>query len=163
MTNCPCCSKKSFGECCEPILTGEHKAESPEALMRSRYTAHVKGNAPYLIQTCIPEQREELDVDELNSWIGESRWKALNVLESGSGNAASKEGWVEFDALFQKGRKHFRHHERSFFEQHDGIWYYDMHPDLNKWSEEPETVKLGRNDTCPCGSARKLKKCCSLL
>jgi len=26
----------------------------------------------------------------------------------------------------------------------------------------PKTIKLGRNDPCPCGSGKKYKKCCLL-
>jgi len=28
------------------------------------------------------------------------------------------------------------------------------------WKEEIPTVKIGRNDVCPCGSEKKFKKCC---
>jgi len=27
-------------------------------------------------------------------------------------------------------------------------------------SQKPKTVKVGRNDPCPCGSGKKYKKCC---
>ncbi|RLG14923.1 MAG: plasmid pRiA4b ORF-3 family protein [Candidatus Nanohalarchaeota archaeon] len=34
-------------------------------------------------------------------------------------------------------------------------------PDLNK-SEQSSSVKIGRNDPCPCGSGKKYKRCCLL-
>ena len=41
--DCPCKSGKKYGECCRPIIAGEAKAETAEALMRARYTAYVVG------------------------------------------------------------------------------------------------------------------------
>ncbi len=49
MSECPCCSGKEFDLCCGPLLSGEKKAATAEALMRSRYTAHVKEEYPYVI------------------------------------------------------------------------------------------------------------------
>jgi hypothetical protein len=32
------------------------------------------------------------------------------------------------------------------------------------WTKDPNMkVKIGRNDPCPCGSGKKLKKCCVIL
>ena len=45
---CPCKSGKTFGECCGPIISGEKKAETPEALMRARYSSYVTGDVMFL-------------------------------------------------------------------------------------------------------------------
>ena len=45
---CPCKSGKTFGECCGPIISGEKKAETPEALMRARYSSYVTGDVLFL-------------------------------------------------------------------------------------------------------------------
>ena len=42
MALCPCGSEKIYTECCEPLIKGDRVAETAEALMRSRYTAHAK-------------------------------------------------------------------------------------------------------------------------
>ena len=31
---------------------------------------------------------------------------------------------------------------------------------INLLSQPVQTVKVGRNDPCPCGSGKKYKKCC---
>ena len=36
---CPCGSGKTYAACCKKIISGEKKAETPEELMRSRYSA----------------------------------------------------------------------------------------------------------------------------
>ena len=45
---CPCKSGKTFGECCGPIVAGETKSETAEALMRARYTSYVTGDVLFL-------------------------------------------------------------------------------------------------------------------
>lgn len=37
--NCPCCSEKTYEECCKPYHNGEKNALTAEALMRSRFSA----------------------------------------------------------------------------------------------------------------------------
>ncbi|EKA60046.1 SecC motif-containing protein [Janibacter hoylei PVAS-1] len=45
---CPCGTGSPFASCCGPLLASEGQAETAEQLMRSRYTAHVYGNAEHL-------------------------------------------------------------------------------------------------------------------
>ena len=49
-------------------------------------------------------------------------------------------------------------HEISEFHLIDNKWYYvdGKKPAI----QEPTTAKIGRNDSCPCGSGKKYKKCC---
>ena len=54
---CPCGSKLSHAGCCGPRLSGEQPAETPEALMRSRYTAYVLRDAAYLQASWHPSTR----------------------------------------------------------------------------------------------------------
>ena len=37
--DCPCGSGGAYAECCEPIITGAREADTPEQLMRARYSA----------------------------------------------------------------------------------------------------------------------------
>ena len=61
MELCPCGSEIEYQKCCEPCHTGAAPAKTAEALMRSRYSAYVKGAIDYLIDTVLPEQRFDLD------------------------------------------------------------------------------------------------------
>lgn len=53
---CPCGSGKPYEHCCGVYHRGA-PAPTPEALMRSRYTAFVRGDAAYLHRTHAPETR----------------------------------------------------------------------------------------------------------
>ena len=48
--------------------------------------------------------------------------------------------------------------------QWDGIFSEEKRADIQKKFKESKivrnTVKVGRNDACPCGSGKKYKKCC---
>ena len=163
MSQCPCASQASFADCCEPFLLGTKPIATPMELMRSRYSAHVRGDAKYLIFSTLPEQQTQMSPVELQDWLDAVRWKSLTILDDGQYNPDSDEGWVEFEALYLEEGKHYLHRERSHFVRRQGHWFFDMHPGVDKWAGSNAARLLGRNDECPCGSGRKLKKCCALL
>lgn len=38
----------------------------------------------------------------------------------------------------------------------------DIMPIRNRYTYKREGKKIGRNESCPCGSGKKYKKCCAL-
>jgi len=52
---CPCGSGAKFKKCCAPALDGVLWPETPEALMRSRYSAFVTGSSAHLYRTTHPD------------------------------------------------------------------------------------------------------------
>lgn len=117
MIDCPCGSGKAFESCCGPYLAGE-PAPTPEALMRSRYTAYVLRNADYLRRTWHSSSRPaELDLEEVVKWLG------LKVIRA-KGGAGDENGTVEFVARFKVGGKAHRLEEKSRFVREDGRWVY---------------------------------------
>ena len=54
---CPCCSGEQYSLCCQPFLNGQQTPQRAEQLMRSRYSAYVKQNAAWLVETWHPSQR----------------------------------------------------------------------------------------------------------
>jgi len=54
MKVCPCGTGHGFDDCCGPIISGT-PAPSPEALMRSRYSAFVVGDISHVDRTHAPE------------------------------------------------------------------------------------------------------------
>ena len=50
---CPCQSGLRYKRCCRPLHQGA-PAPSPEALMRSRYSAYALGLVDYIIDTTLP-------------------------------------------------------------------------------------------------------------
>ncbi len=142
---CPCSSGLAYAACCQPLHKGA-AAANPEALMRSRYSAFVLQLADYLLQSWHGSTRPaQLDVDH------SPNWKALQVLRA---NEQGDKGEVHFRALYQAGKDWGFLEEESDFVREAGHWFY-----VAGKTREGQ-LKPGRNDPCPCGSAKKFKVCC---
>ncbi|MFE2096784.1 YchJ family protein [Streptomyces sp. NPDC059468] len=112
---CPCGRPESYDACCGRCHSGSAAAPTAEALMRSRYSAFVKGDTKYLLRTWHPRTRpERLDLDPGMKWTG------LEILGSTDGSAFHTTGTVTFRASYRGGSLH----ERSRFERVDGAWVY---------------------------------------
>ncbi|MCE0733530.1 YchJ family protein [Halomonas sp. G15] len=144
-TPCPCGSGRPLDECCGRFHAGQ-PAPTPEALMRSRYSAFALGRVDYLLATWHPDTRPaELSPDDATTWLR---------LEVRSSSAQGDEGQVHFRATFREGRRFGVLEEASRFLRLAGAWYYlDGQPTVSR-------LKPGRNDPCVCGSGRKFKQCC---
>lgn len=111
--DCPCHSKKRYTECCAPYHREEREAPTPEALMRSRYSAFALGFGKYLMKTLasthedrkLPPAALELELARAKD---EQRYLDLVVLSSSEDETS---GEVLFYAkIFSKGT------DRSFAE-----------------------------------------------
>jgi len=167
---CPCGSKLEYSHCCEPYISGKKKAPSPEALMRSRYSAYVKVDAPYLKETLAPESRGDFKESDVREWATKSEWLGLEILKAEGST-------VEFIAKYKAQGKVLEHHEVSTFRKKDDQWYFvdgesHVHEEgkghEHQGPVEPkkpvvrDAPKVGRNDPCGCGSGKKFKKCCAV-
>ncbi len=121
---CPCSSKLTFDKCCEPYLTGRKQPETPEKLMRSRFTAYSVKRADYLIATTAAEERTKLDLDELRVYCKTISCISLKVIKTGAGGPTDEEGTVLFHASLQVNGKRILHRELSRFKREDGRWMY---------------------------------------
>ncbi|MBI5462149.1 MAG: SEC-C domain-containing protein [Gammaproteobacteria bacterium] len=148
---CPCGSGRSFAVCCAPALSGQCLPETAEALMRSRFTAFVRGDSAYLLSSWYPRTRPvRLDLSDQPAWQG------LEIVRSDAGTTTDNEAQVEFIAHFRSDAGAGRLHERSNFVREHGRWLYVDGAILPATSP----AKPGRNAPCPCGSGRKFKQCC---
>jgi len=115
---CPCESGQPYAACCGPWHTGlleDVHAPTPEALMRSRYSAYVLGLIDYLLATWHPSTAPgELELPPLK-WLG---------LEVRHAQAAGDAGVVEFVARWREGGRAQRQHEISRFVRESGRWFY---------------------------------------
>ena len=116
---CPCGSEKPFDECCGRFLSGEVKPETPEALMRSRYSAYAKNNVRWVVDTWAPETRPEDLTDVAESRV---KWLGLKILRTAMTDETH--GTVEFVARGRLPARAFRMHEVSRFEKRAGDWLY---------------------------------------
>ena len=128
---CPCRAREDaplrYADCCgrwhAGLTHGEH-APTPEALMRSRYSAYAlaqgRGIAPpsmldYLLQTWHPSTAPG-DLE-----LGPLQWTGLDVLhQAASGDA----GVVEFVAHHKVNGRAGHLHEVSRFVREAGAWLY---------------------------------------
>lgn len=153
---CPCRSGQTFDECCGPIIAGEVVASSPEALMRSRYTAFCRDEMDYLQSTMVEEHRGEFNAPDVRRWNKSITWLDLEILESSTHGDA---GTVRFRATFRHKGGSQSLTENSRFVRRDEKWYY-LDGEHETETVRNEGPKVGRNDPCPCGSGKKFKKCC---
>ncbi|WP_309067593.1 YchJ family metal-binding protein [Microbacterium sp.] len=118
LERCPCGSGRAYAACCGPLHAGARLAETPEELMRSRYSAYAKHDADYLLRTWHPRTRPqpgELVFDELLRWTG------LEV-------TAAEGSTVDFVAIYETGATGapmmgaLAEHAR--FDRRGGRWVY---------------------------------------
>lgn len=145
---CTCGYEKEFSECCGAIINSKTKANSAEELMRSRYSAYVKGDSAYLIKTSSKENQHVDDAKLIEEFSNSVEWLKLDVLHV-------EKRKVEFKAYYKEDNKIHVLHEKSNFIFHDDMWLYVDGKLFNS--------KVERNESCPCGSGKKFKKCCDTI
>ena len=160
MEQCPCGSGKNYSECCEALIKGERFAQTAEELMRSRYSAYVKQEIAYIVNTILPEKLGQFDEEGIRRWSKKAQWQKLEIVNTEDGGPNDIEGTVEFIARYiDKGQTN-KHHEIGRFTKYNNRWYYcDAEFPTPKQVIRSEP-KMKRNDPCSCGSGKKFKKCC---
>lgn len=130
--------------------------------MRARYTAYTRADIPFLLATLHAENRDEGDEDSARAWAKESEWLGLEILGTHLGGPSDVEGIVDFVARFRDkdGEEHV-HHERSLFVKEGAKWLFRAGETPGQGTVRRTEPKVGRNDSCPCGSGKKHKKCCA--
>jgi SEC-C motif-containing protein len=150
---CPCGSGAPESTCCAP-LHGGAPAVTAVALMRSRYTAYVRGNIDYIVATHDPVTRGSLDIAAATRWSHDTAWGGLEIVATERGTSTDDTGVVEFIARGATRGTPFAQHERSRFRRIDGRWHY-----IDGEQRVRRAAAPGRNDPCPCGSGTKYKRC----
>ncbi len=158
MAQCSCGSGSDFEDCCGPIIAGA-PAPTPEALMRSRFTAYVRGDLDHIENSHASEVRDTFNLSVAESTASSVEWVSLTISDTTAGGDDDDTGTVEFSARFKKDGELQVHHERSNFRRENGRWVY-VDGKMNPKGTPRRVEKVGRNDPCPCGSGRKYKKCC---
>lgn len=122
MKSCPCHSGKPYKSCCKPLHDGTAIAETPEALMRSRFSAFALGLGEYLVDTLSADHEDratprDVLVRALSRAKDTQRFLGLDILATGDDT-------VTFRArIFEKG-KDMSFEEESVFVREDGKWRY---------------------------------------
>ncbi len=116
---CPCCSGKSYAECCEPFHKGALPA-TPLLLMRSRYAAYALNLPDYIIETTHPSSKRKPLAQWREGIVQFSthfQFTGLDILEVG-------EGSVTFTAHLTHAGSDASFSEKSGFQKVEGRWLY---------------------------------------
>lgn len=114
---CPCGTGKAYLNCCGRFLTQGAYPQRADLLMRSRYTAYVRGDIPYLTKTWHPDTCPTLSEADIH----QTQWLRLEVIDHQSG---LKKATVEFKAWYQTEDREQCLHERSLFKKVKNRWRY---------------------------------------
>lgn len=165
---CPCQSTLSYGQCCEPLLTGKQKPKTAEQLLRARFSAFATANIDYILATHHQKTSDSLDRDEITNWAKGSAWHGIQVVQKEAGEEKDTQGTIIFCAKYaeltgEKKGEIQEHWEKSFFEREpaspSGEWKFLDAQGVHVGTYKRTEPKTGRNDPCPCGSGKKFKKC----
>ena len=117
---CPCGLPAAYDACCGRYHAGPLalQAPTPEALMRSRYTAFVKDVRAYLLETWHPSERPAA-IEPPEPGL---RWLGLTVRNASVAQGDHGEVW--FVARYKVGGRAHRLEERSAFVRVQGRWFY---------------------------------------
>lgn len=149
---CPCGSGAPFAACCGPLISGASPAPTPEALMRSRFSAYVKGTpeaVAYILATTHPANEAHngasLLLADVRATLKRIAWQGLTVLDApaehagklGAGGATLADpakGVVRFAATYKvTGQAGYRPdggaavgvmEETAVFVREEGRWLY---------------------------------------
>lgn len=147
---CPCGSLTPLVQCCQPLIEGDYHASTAEQLMRSRYTAYALQCFPYIVKTWYSTSRDTNLLHLLEQDSAATEWQGLTIVEAYPGRSA-EEAYVTFFARYTSHQQPAWIYETSRFVRENNHWYY-----IDGVHKIP-----GRNETCPCGSQKKFKKCCA--
>jgi SEC-C motif-containing protein len=119
--------------------------------MRSRYSAFALAQRDYLLETWHEDFRPvRLEFDSRIHWLG---------LEIVTAEQQETSAQVEFEASLLAAGEVSAMRERSEFVLRQGRWLYTRGE-----TKEPRAApwRPGRNQSCPCDSGLKFKRCCAL-
>ena len=143
--NCLCGLEQSYKNCCGRFIESNLSPETPEQLMRSRYSAYVLKNERYLLESWHASTRPE----SLGLSYDSTQWKKLKII-SAEGKDVCFAAYFTQDALNEE--KIYALTELSHFKKEEK-WFY-----LN--GDEVKTIQLTKKISCPCQSGKKYKRCC---
>lgn len=156
MLLCPCGSQNPYENCCGLYLEKKQQPQTPEQLMRSRYTAYSLRRMDYIKSTMRGKPLVGFNESETLQQTKSVTWIGLEVIHADP--ATSDTGFVEFKARFLERNQVKTIHELSEFHKENNCWYYT--DGVNKLpATKINNLPIARNSNCPCNSGKKFKNC----
>lgn len=184
---CFCGSNVDFSSCCLPYINREMPAETPEQLMRSRFSAYAFGNAQYIYDTYATSSQTAQSVKDIDDWSQSCIWIALKIYPIANSSNNETEKFVEFSAFYLTDNTLCELREKSRFILEEDITTSisanieikegsDFNRQLKQWRyidgdiiAHSELANIKRNELCPCNNypttwklkkGKKFKHCC---
>ncbi|MCW8832412.1 MAG: YchJ family metal-binding protein, partial [Colwellia sp.] len=76
---CFCGTNLTFEQCCQPLIHARKYAQTPEQLMRSRFSAYATNAYQYIFDTYAKPSQAELSVEDIQDSGKGSHWFALII------------------------------------------------------------------------------------
>lgn len=118
---CPCGLPTNYDQCCGRFIVANEIPQTPEELMRSRYSAYCQADMTYIMKTMLSPAADGFEPKSAEKWARESVWVKLEILKTTQKN---DKGTVKFKAYYFLDGKLVTIHELSYFERQNGRWYY---------------------------------------
>ena len=138
---CPCGLAQPYASCCGQYHDNKAIAQTPEALMRSRYSAFTLAKMDYLLATMKPPSSDLFEVTSARQWALANTWLELEILKVSP--IQKNLGTVEFKAHYQVNNAPEYLHEISTFRCDEGRWYYidGVGPRMRAQLTEPKSPR----------------------
>jgi len=174
---CPCGSNDQFKSCCLDIIKGYKQAQSPEQLMRSRFSAYVINDAQYIYASYSQQSQLSQSVTEIKKWASACKFIELIIHHVSPFNKYHSEHptdlpTVQFTACYLIANKLYEMSEKSYFIK-ERIVKKNKTTGYTPWVyfdgdvyQHNEVGIIKRNDLCPCAKNKakeikqKFKRCC---
>ena len=180
---CFCGANETFSSCCQRFMSQNKQQralpQTPEQLMRARFSAYAVGNSQYIYDTYAKSSQASQSVQEIHDWSKACVWLALKIHSNNKAditNNGSAEQFVEFSAYYITDNTLCELRENSrFILEHAPIagnkqsqrlqWRY-IDGDI---IEHCELASIKRKELCPCNNyptawsikkGKKYKQCC---
>lgn len=127
MLVCYCGKAESYAACCGLCIDQHRVALSPEALMRSRYSAYAQAKIDYIAATMCGPAAEHFEPVSAKEWAESCQWLRLEVLKARYDRQDSNRAMVEFKAYYRQQDIEHCLHEKSVFIRQQGRWFYYDH------------------------------------
>jgi len=180
---CFCGSNIDSSSCCLPYINKEVPADTPEQLMRSRFSAYAFGNAQYIYDTYAKSSQTAQSVKDIDDWSKACAWIALKIHPTAGNLNKATEQFVEFSAFYISDSTLYELREKSRFILEEDIAASAeikegsvLNNQLKQWRyidgdiiAHSELASIKRNEICPCNhyptawqlkKDKKFKHCC---
>lgn len=95
---CPCGLPAEYIHCCQPFHEGISHPDTPEKLMRARYSAYFHNKTDFIWETTHPNLQKKQTKKDIIEWTEPTEWLGLEIVLQ---NENGHKGEVHFKAKYR--------------------------------------------------------------